>query len=142
MRDHKKYFVDTNVFLRVIVKENRSLFQDSWDFLSLVKQGHITACTSNLVLSEINWVLSSFYKFNKQQVIQALESILNLKNLKINDKHDSFLSIDLYKKHKVKFVDCLIASNEIFQKDTVIVSYDKDFDKLGVVRVEPGNFTN
>lgn len=47
-------------------------------------------------------------------------------------------AIDLYQKHNIKFVDALIASHPKMQnKEIVVVSYDKDFDKLGIKRQEP-----
>ena len=38
----------------------------------------------------------------------------------------------------MKFIDALIASHKSIQEEAaVIVSYDKDFDKLGILRKEP-----
>jgi predicted nucleic-acid-binding protein len=42
-------------------------------------------------------------------------------------------------RHKAKWIDCLIASAPDIQSgETAVVSYDRDFDRLGVVRLEPG----
>lgn len=90
-------------------------------------------------MSEIDWVLESFYKFPKEKVIEGLSSILKLKNLKIIDKFDLPLTIEIYDKFSVKFIDSLIASIPvIFRKEAIVISYDKDFDKIGTKRVEPG----
>ena len=79
-----------------------------------------------------------FYKFPKENVIKSLQSILRLKNLKIIDKFNSNSAIEIYKNFPIKFIDALLASNpQIFQKKTIIVSYDKDFDKLKIIRIEP-----
>lgn len=132
------YFIDTNIFLRVLVKENEEVFKDCQEFLNLLKQNKIKAFTSTIVLSEIEWVLESFYKFPKEKVVMGLSSILKLKNLKIIDKFNLFLAIEIYEKFPIKFIDALIASNpKIFKKEITIISYDKDFDKLDVKRKEP-----
>ena len=132
------YFIDTNIFLRVLVKENEKVFKDCQRFLSLIRQNKIKAFTSTIILSEIDWALESFYKFPKVKVVEGLYSILKLKNLKFVDKFDSNLAIEIYKKFPVKFIDALIASNpQIYQKKAIVVSYDKDFDKVGVIRKEP-----
>ena len=48
------------------------------------------------------------------------------------------MAIELFEMYSVKFIDCLLASSKLVQKgDAVILSYDRDFDKLGVRRVEP-----
>lgn len=133
------YFVDTNIFLRVLIKENNLSFRESQAFLKLIKNRQITAFTSNMVLAEINWTLSSFYKFPKVRVVRALQSIVNLKGLKIQDKININLSLELYQKHNVKFIDAIIVSHPlIFEKRISVISYDKDFDKLGIKRLEPG----
>ena len=132
------YFIDTNVFIRVLVKDNEKFFRECLSFLNLIKKDEIRAFTSTLVLSEVEWVLDGFYKFEKQKVIEALDGIIKLKNLKIIDKFDPQLALDIFQKNNVKFIDALISSNpQIFQMKIIIISYDKDFDKLNVKRKEP-----
>lgn len=131
-------FVDTNIFLRVLLRDKERTFNDCLKFLNKVKEGEIEAFTSNLVLTEINWILSSIYKLPKNEIIEGLVSILGLKNLKIRDKFESRLALEIYNNFPVKFIDALIASNpRIFKKEVIVISYDKDFDKIGVKRMEP-----
>lgn len=133
-----EYFIDSNVFLRILVKEDERTFRECYQFLKLVDNRRLKAITSSLVLSEIDWVLEGFYKFKKSEVIKCLESILKLKGLKIIDKIEAILAVELYKKYNIKFIDALISSNpQIYQKKVIVVSYDKDFDKIGVKRKEP-----
>ena len=132
------YFIDTNVFLRVLVKENEKVFKECFQILNLVRQNKIEAFTSSLVLSEIGWVLESFYNFEKQRIIIALGSILNLKELKIVDKFSPKIALKIFQKKNIKFIDSLIASNPvIFQRKATVISYDKDFDKIKVIRKTP-----
>ncbi|MEA2064721.1 MAG: PIN domain-containing protein [Patescibacteria group bacterium] len=136
--DSKIYFIDTNIFIRILFKENERIFQDCLSVLKLVKNDKITAFICSLVIAEIDWVLERVYKISKHQVVNDLQSIFKLKNLKICDKNDLKLAIYLYKRYNVKFIDAIIASNDLIQKKSaIIVSYDKDFDKLGVKRIEP-----
>jgi predicted nucleic-acid-binding protein len=138
MNESNLYFIDTNIFLRVLVQENKTSFEDCFKILEMIKQGKVKAFTNSLVLAEINWVLSGLYKFSKEKTVEAIRSILNLKNLKIIDKSDLQEGINLYEKNKVKFIDALIAANDlILKKEAKIISYDKDFDKMGVIRIEP-----
>ncbi len=141
MKESKRglVFIDTNIFLRAIVKEDEQTFNDCLSFLKTVSNGRIKAITSTLVFMEINFVLLSFYKFPKEKVQQILESILDLPHLKIVDVFDMREAIETYKKTKVKFIDCLIASL-LRKKDSKIVSYDLDFDKLKIKRLSPKDF--
>lgn len=132
------YFVDTNIFLRVLLKDEEKTFRDCLRFLKEIKNGNIKAITSNLVLAEINWTLLKFYKFAKEDVIKSLDSITHLNHLKLIDDFDSISAIKSYKDYQIKFIDALISSiPEIGEGKMKIVSYDRDFDKLGDWRVEP-----
>lgn len=133
------YFIDTNVFLRTLINDNESSFNECVSFLELVKNGQIKAQTSCLVLSEVSWTLSSFYNAGKDKVVESLYSIVNLKNLKFAEKFNSNFGVQIYEQNNIKLTDAFIASHpKIQSKEMVIVSYDKDFDKLGVVRKDPG----
>ena len=134
-----KYFIDTNIFLRVLIKENKKAFSNCSEFLEKVKTNKIKGVTASLVLVEIAWTLSSYYKFSRKKTAQAVKSVINLRNLKIIDDYDHPLALELFENNKVKFIDaCIVSIKEIQLKKWPIVSYDKDFDKLGVKRLEPG----
>ena len=136
------YFIDSNIFLRVMIKENPRSFNDCYSFLQAVKQNKIDAITNSLVLAEINWTLSSFYKISKQEIIERIKGILQLRGLKIIDSFDHLLGLKLYENHSIKYIDSLIASNkDIFAKKICIISYDADFDKLKLLRKEPHEVT-
>ncbi len=133
------YILDTNIFLRTLIKEDDQIFADCVRFLKLVKNNKVEAILPGLVLSEVVWVLKSFYKFPKLKVVRALKSILKLSGLKIVDNYDYEQTIKFYEDKNVKYIDCLIASLAK-DKDYIVVSYDKDFDKLKIKRQEPGYF--
>lgn len=137
----KIYFLDSNIFLRTLIKEDEKSFRASSHLLQLVQNRQIKAFTSALILAEIGWVLSSFYKFSKSNVLLAIQGIINLKGLKIVDKTNPLLACEIYQKYSVKFVDALIASNPLIaQKKAIIVSYDLDFEKLDLLRLDPDSF--
>ena len=130
--------IDTNIFLRIFVKENESMFQECRRALRLVAHRTIAAYTNTIVLTEIQFVLTTNYKYPRDRIKEALASVLSIPNIKIIDDTDARWAVDAYGKTNVKFADCLLASSKLVQKgNTAILSYDRDFDKLGVRRVEP-----
>lgn len=132
------YFLDTNIFLRILIKEDKKTFNDCFCLFKLIKEAKIKVCASGLILTEITWVLKKFYKFSKEDIIKVLKGILNLRGLKFIESVNIQKAIELYSKNNIKFVDCLISSNKyISNKKIKIISYDKDFDKIKVIRVEP-----
>lgn len=132
-----KYFIDTNVFIRFFVTDNRNMSEDCIAFIEGVRDGHISAGTSSLVLAEIQWVLGGFYAFGKTDVVAALGSVAPFVSPAFYAPQP-LMAVALYEAHAVKFIDTLIASHpDIARGAVTVVSYDKDFDKLGVTRVEP-----
>lgn len=116
-----------------MVKEDEKSFRECTELLASVKSGEMRAYTSTLVLAEINWVLSSLYKFPKSEVVLALSGILSLKNLTIDDKYDTLTATSLYERHSIKFIDALLSTHHlVFRKEVPMVSYDKDFSVLPV----------
>ncbi|MEK7524747.1 MAG: PIN domain-containing protein [Patescibacteria group bacterium] len=133
-----KYFIDTNVFLRVLIKEDPESFNSGLKLLEKVKKGNIKAVTSSLVLAEISWTLGSFYKFKKNDIVRSIKSIISLHGLTIVDEIDWLYALDLYSAKKTKLIDCLIASKkEIREKKWPVVTYDQDFKKLSVHSITP-----
>lgn len=139
----KTYFVDTNIFLRVIIKENETSYKESSLFFKIAEENKIRIVTSNFVLAEIAWVMESFYKLDKEKIVAALKGIRVLKNIKFADGVNFDKAISIFSKVNVKYIDALIASNKNINLGRwKIVSYDKDFDKIGVARLEPSKLIN
>jgi len=135
-----QYCIDSNIFLRVLARDNEKQFYSCSKFLKLVKQNKVEAYTLTVLLTEVVWTLNSYYKFEKEETLRALRSILNLGGLKIYDRYDHLKASGLYDKYPIKFIDALIASDsQILEKKVTVVSYDKDFDKLPVIRKEPND---
>lgn len=134
-----KYFVDTNIFLRPVVKDNIVQVNHCEHLIKAIAEGEIKAFTSLLVLAEFVWVSQKIYTIQKEVVIKALKGILGIKNLEIDDSMDPSKAVEMYANSSVKFIDTLIASHTLINHQKAkVISYDRDFDKLKVERVEPG----
>jgi len=139
----KPIFIDTNIFLRVLTKDNKKMFDECMKLLISIKAGRVESRTSTLVLSEIVWTLGTTYSFSKKRIADAIKSIINVPEIKVVEGHEIMLATEFYEKYSVKFIDSLIASIPGIQSgEWTMVSYDKDFDKLGVKRVEPSDIMN
>jgi len=131
------YCVDSNIFLRVTAKESEKTFEECSNFLKLVKSRLIIASTSSLALAEVVWTLKTYYKLDKPKIVKTLEGIEKL-GIKITDYHNSRLAFKIFKKYNIKYIDALISSiPQIYTKKWALVSYDGDFDRLKVKRLEP-----
>lgn len=134
----KRYYLDSNIFLRLFVGDSPWMLKECSVLFENIKKGKISAVTSNVVISEIVWTLGSFYKFPKTRVITAIKSIMGIPKLEIVDDYVVLVALEIYESNSVKFIDSLIASiYEVYSKEWIVISYDKDFDKLGIIRKEP-----
>jgi len=134
----KKVFVNTNVFLETLIKRDKKEYLQCVRLFENARDKKIKLVTATVVMAEVAWTLKSFYGFSRQKVVNGLESIYELPGLSVVDEYDLSVAIPMYKNHGVKFIDDLVASiKPVREKEWVVVSYDKDFDKLGVVRKEP-----
>lgn len=134
------YFIDSNIFLRVLAKENPQIFDECVGLLTKIRnKGSGTAFyTGNLVVAEVAWTLASYYKAPKDLIIKGLGSIFNTGNIKFVEDYDFKVALKIYAEKNVKFIDALIASiPQIQAKEWTVISYDRDFDKIGINRKEP-----
>ena len=133
----KILYLDTNIFISLVIKrddkqeECKALFQK-------IKVNKFKAVTSSLVISEFVWVLGSFYGISRKDISEKLEGILRLRGLKIIGDFQLTKAIEIFENKSVKFIDAMIASvKPIRERKWVVVSFDKDFDKIGTLRKEP-----
>ncbi len=136
--DSGSYLIDSNIFLRVIVRDEEHTWQDCVDILSKIEHHTVAAYIPTIFVAEVQYVLKSFYGFEKSAIVKALAGIVATRNLEVVDDLSFPLAMKLFEDHNVKFVDSLIASSQRVQdKKASVLSYDRDFDKLDVRRVEP-----
>ena len=132
------FFFDTNIFLRVVTEGDKTKTVECDQIFDMLRSGKIYGLTSEIVLSEFVWTSLSFYKFHKKEIIDLLKGITSLKHLQIRSKANMLRAVEIYSQYNVKYIDALIASDSALSDTCMpILSYDKDFDKLGIKRYEP-----
>jgi predicted nucleic-acid-binding protein len=125
--------VDTNVLVRLIVRDDRRQAEVAEEFVS---RG---AWISHLVLAETSWVLDSVYELRPEQIATAVEMLLNHEHLTIQDADVVTAALENFRKRRaVTFSDHLIV--EIARKGGHIPvgTFDRDLSKFdGVQRLLP-----
>ncbi len=99
-------FVDTNYFLRFLLKDNIRQHQEAKDLFLKGAKGQIKLFTSLLVIFEIYWVLTSFYRKQKGEATRVLGKILDLDFIKIQDKELLKEALGVYQKTTLELEDC------------------------------------
>jgi len=131
-------FVDTNIFLRYLTKDDPSKYEKCREMFKRAMKGEIAITTSGMVIVELVWTLLSYYKVPKAEVIEKVSVIVGTKNLSIPEKHIVADALVLYARKNIDFID---AYNAVFMRYhglREIFSYDEDFELMeDIQRREP-----
>jgi len=131
-------FLDTNVLLRYLTKDDVSKAKRALDLLLRVEQGEEKVITSSLVIFETIFTLQRFYRLPRQEIKKLVLPIISLRGLYLPDKKVYYQAFDLYVTQNISFVDAYNAAYMLSERLSDIYSWDTDFDKIeGITRLEP-----
>jgi predicted nucleic-acid-binding protein len=117
--------VDTNVLVRLIVRDDARQTKAAEAF---VQPG---AWIPHLVLVETIWVLGSFYKLTPAQLADAVEMLLNHRDLMIENAGVVTRALVQFQKHPgVGFSDCLIVEVARQAGHVPLGTFDRELAKL------------
>jgi predicted nucleic acid-binding protein len=131
-------FVDTNIFLRYLTKDDPAKYERCREMFKRTVKGEITLSTSGVVIAELIWTLLSYYKVPKADIVEKISVIVGTENLFIPDKDVLADALVLYARKNIDFID---AYNAVFMRHhglRDIYSYDEDFELIeDIHRREP-----
>lgn len=125
----RKLAVDTNVLLAFRFKRE-PFYKQAKGLIQRCTEGKIELYLSVPVFLELEWVLRSFYKQAKEEILPFLENLLLIDSLSMDDKNGAKMAVTLYKNNsKVNFTDCIIAQ-QIHSREYDFLTFDEDLKKL------------
>lgn len=134
-------FLDTNVIVRYLAKDDEAKAAACLQLFRRVEQGTEELTTCEAVITEVVYVLSSrqLYGLSHQEIRARLAPLLVLKGLRLPQKRLYQRALDLYAAHPaLDFEDALCVAHMEDQGVNELYSYDRDFDRIAAVRrVEP-----
>jgi len=136
-------FVDANIFLRHLLNDDPVKSPACFALIQSIEQGHVTAWTSELVIAELVWVLSSRQLYNLpreriRSLLLPLILLILLPHLRVPRKRLYVRVFDLYVSRPIDFIDAYHAALLEHRGETELFSYDRDFDRVpGLTRREP-----
>ena len=128
--------LDTNILVRFLVEDVvtqveliEELFKNA-DKDSLV--------IPDLVFAETVWVLQSFYKKEKTEVIEKMKILAEDEKFKLNRKLIKE-TLDIYSLENISFVDAYLCALVLVKENEFIYSFDQRLKKIAGVKIkEPG----
>ena len=125
-------FVDANVFLRFFTKGDEDHRARARRLFRAAEAGTVSLITGPPVLFEVAWVLGSFYKLEKGEILDMLDRILALSGLEMTDRKLVEEAVRLARSSGQSFPDAYIATSAQACRTDGVVTFNREhFEKLG-----------
>ena len=125
----QKYFVDTNIFVRFLLNDHKILSLKARGYFSLADSNEAILVSDILVITEVFWVLKSFYQYPAKDINELVMQILSNKNIQIGNKPLILNTLKLCQEKNIDFVDafCFLTAR---QQKIKLITFDKKLAKL------------
>lgn len=129
-----KIFIDTNLWVRFFIQDVADQYEMTKSLLARVEAGEVKAYTSTIVLLELQFVLQKLYKLSFEGVLEVFEIIQKVREMTIIEKTNFALALKYYRQYRIKFPDCLIASQ--LPKEIILISFDEELSRIKEIMVK------
>ena len=132
-------WLDTTIILRYLTGDDSVKAQACLARFQRVPQGQEELATTETIIAEITYVLTSEYQLSHPEIAARLRPLLALRGLKLSDKRVVQRALERYRESsRLDFEDALSVEHMERLGIRPIVSYDRDFDRVPeIVRQEP-----
>jgi len=100
--------IDTNLLVRYLTEDDPSKANDVKRLLLKAEKDEIRLLIPSVVIAELVWVLQSFYKLNRSEIVPLLNAILHTHGVEVSDRHVVSEAITLYRDGTIDFIDAWI----------------------------------
>lgn len=125
-----KVLFDTNIWIRYIIRDNEKHFDEVTCLIRTNEEGLIQIYSSSIIFLEISYVLKNIYHFKFEEILEVLHTIMQTKGITIIQDTDIELALSYFEKYKVKFTDCLIASQLQLKEEIILITFDRELKKV------------
>ena len=131
-------FLDTNILLRYLVRDNEDQALRAFALLVRVERGQELVETSSLDVFEVIFSLHRRYRMPRRQIRDLVMPIIVLNGFQLEDKHLFERALNLFIERNADFADAYNVAVMEERGIDELYSWDADFDRFpGVTRVEP-----
>jgi predicted nucleic-acid-binding protein len=121
---------DSNVLLRLLVRDDEAQYLAAHAFLRT--EGRVFV--AHVVLVEVVWALSSTYGYPKARIAAAVERVLDLEAVAIQDPAIVTAALEDYRSSQADFSDCLILAIAKREHELPLGTFDARLGKLDGAR--------
>ena len=129
--------LDTNVLIRFFTSDNTQKFRGVYTLFESLEHGDLRVELKLIVLFQVVFVLKSFYYVHRKDIAIGMLGILGYKGIIVKEKRIVRRTVELWHDSKLDIVDCYLIACLEGDRQNILYSYDRDFDKFGINRKEP-----
>jgi len=129
--------LDTNVLIRFLTSDKTEKFRGVYALFESLEQGDLRVELKLIVLFQVVFVLKSFYSVPREDIAAGMLGILEYKGIIVKEKKIVRRTIELWRDSKLDIVDCYLVACLEGDRQNILYSYDRDFDKFKINRKEP-----
>ena len=133
MSEESDFCVDANVILRYVLDDHPELSNKAASIMDAMEDGSVTLACDPITLSEVVFVLTSFYKIPRESIVDSLMPIVKSPNLRLRDKGRYIHALELFRQTVRQFGDACCCAAAIEVSKGRLLSFDKKLS--GVPRI-------
>jgi len=128
-RHQRKTQLDTNVLLRFLLDDHPELSKAAAGLFQQAADEKCLLILTDLGIAEAVWVLTSFYKLERQKVAESLAKLLIKAGVHCPTLEPVLDALARFKATNCDFFDCYLAA-QAASSGVAIASFDKDLRKF------------
>ena len=126
--------LDTNVLVRYLAQDDAAQFQVAADLIEgFTSDAPGYVCRE--VMIELVWVLERSYKYSREEIAEALLSIVTASQLSVENAQDIASVVNLYRKESYDFADLMIRQAAQRAESRILKTFDQKLAKLDGVEL-------
>jgi predicted nucleic-acid-binding protein len=128
--------LDTNVLVRFLTCDKSKRYRSLYIFFESLEYGKMQVELKLIVLFQVCFVLKSFYKVPKTDIVTGIMNLFEYKGIIIKDKKNIRRMMGIWRDNTLDIVDCYLIACLEGDTQNLVYSYDHDFDKFEINRKE------
>ena len=121
--------LDANIIIRFLVDDDK----EKTNAIEKLIRSNETLILTDVTIAEIIWVLSSYYKEPKKDIVKKITALIHLPSIKCNKKV-IITALSFFEKHNIDWIDAYLAAYTKENDLKEIYSYDLDLDKIKSIK--------
>lgn len=131
-------FLDTNILLRHLLGDHPDHSPRATAYIDRIERGQIRVRTSITVVFEAVYVLERPFRRSKAKIREGVFDVIELPGIILPEKREVGAAFARYVELNIPFADAYHAVLCLERTPAVIISFDRDFDRVpGLRRTEP-----